>query len=220
MIKVEQNFPKGGQSYKKMGTAYELHAQAALCNIGIKTEVRGCTGDGGVDLRGTWYLGKGKDATREMESRALNVIGQCKRMNKPLTPNIIRELEGTFQHCAAAQSGKEHVALMISRTGASKQTLERIRTSQVPITFIRLIDAIEDDVDASISLSNDEEAVHLQIALSQNNGLVHALMNQVMQSKYPEVSVVMKRFRMDGRLVYLPVFVYNGMIIEPVDANE
>ena len=138
------SFPRGDQSYKRIGTAYELYAQSALQHFGISTEIRGSAGDGGVDLHGMWYLGNAKD---KKEWRALNVIGQCKRMCKPLTPNFIRELEGTFQHCAAVKTDNEHVALMVSRTAASKQALERIRTSQVPITFIRLIDALENNPD-------------------------------------------------------------------------
>ena len=61
--------------------------------------------------------------------------------------------------------------------------------------------------------STHEDALHFQTAISHNYGLIHALMNQAMQSKYPEMSVVMKRFRIDNRIVYLPIFVYNGIII-------
>jgi hypothetical protein len=211
------SFPKGDQSYKRIGTAYELYAQSVLQKFGIRTEIRGSAGDGGVDLHGIWCLG-GRSGTKSMEElRTLSVIGQCKKMSKPLTPNFIRELEGTFQHCAATQTDKEHVALMVSRTAASKQALERIRVSQVPITFIRLIDALEDDLECSEAVtpspSTHEHALHFRTAMAHNHGLMHALMNQAMQSKYPEMSVVMKRFRIDNKVVYLPTFVYNGVII-------
>lgn len=209
--------PKGDQSYKRIGTAYELYAQSTLQHFGISTEIRGSAGDGGVDLRGTWCLGRRGNDKGMKELRTLNVVGQCKRMSKSLTPNLIRELEGTFQHCAAVQSDGEHVALMVSRTAASRQALERIRVSQVPITFIRLIDTLEgclDDPETDIpSSSRQEQDLHLQIAMSHNYGLMHALMNQAMQGKFPELSVVMKRFRMDSKLVYLPIFVYNGTIV-------
>lgn len=214
---IISSFPKGDQSYKRIGTAYELYAQSVLQHFGINTEIRGSAGDGGVDLRGIWYLGRRGNIKDTKELKTLSVIGQCKRMNKPLTPNFIRELEGTFQHCVAAQTETEHVALMVSRTAASKQALERIRVSQVPITFIRLIDTREDHLDcseANISPSSThEDALHFQTAITHNHGLVHALMNQAMQSKYPEMSVVMKRFRMIDKIVYLPTFVYNGTIM-------
>ena len=218
LTEITSSFPKGDQSYKRIGTAYELYAQSALYNFGISTEIRGSAGDGGVDLRGVWHLGSRNNIKDTKGSKTLNVIGQCKRMSKPLTPNFIRELEGTFQHCAAVQTEVEHVALMVSRTAASKQALERIRTSQVPITFLRLIDTQEDLIDSSdentsLPSSTHADDLHCQTAITHNNGLIHALMNQAMQSKYPEMSVVMKRFRMIDKIVYLPIFVYNGTII-------
>ena len=62
--------------------------------------------------------------------------------------------------------------------------------------------------------ASNEDTLHVQAAMVHNNGLMHALVNQVMQNRYPEMSVVIKRFRMDNKIVYLPVFAYNGIIIE------
>ena len=91
------------RSATEIGLAYENHCLAYVNHVMHMSLRRvGRAGDGGVDLRGRWWLPSGaKRATPGSEerighTRCLRVIGQCKAEKKPLGPRVIRELEGVM----------------------------------------------------------------------------------------------------------------------------
>lgn len=85
-------------------------------NLHMSLRRVGRAGDGGVDLRGSWYVppntagpsrladaSGGKERNRRLEGlredwRRLRVVGQCKAEKKGLGPRAVRELEGVVAH--------------------------------------------------------------------------------------------------------------------------
>lgn len=109
------------RSTTEIGTAFEKHSQRYL-NHHLHMSLRrvGGAGDGGVDLRGSWYvppdtLGAGPSRRRASSTsldspvgggeasgreawRRLRVVAQCKAEKKGLGPRAVRELEGVVAH--------------------------------------------------------------------------------------------------------------------------
>lgn len=201
--------PRGDSSYKRIGAAYEQYACKALAALGIDADVCGSTGDGGVDLVGRWHL-------TPAALHTVRVVVQCKRLtSKPCPPNHVRELEGvyhTFTQSAAGE-GIASIAMMISKTPASKQTMERMRSSVVPIAFLRLVDLHVDEDDPS--REDVAEQMLCQMAIERNGGLVQVALNTALQSLLPGLSVASKRHRIGDRMWHLPTLVHAGRLIPP-----
>lgn len=88
----------------EVGTAFEKHALSFL-NKSMSMSLRrvGGANDGGVDLRGWWWVPR--VATPAIEStasendggvRRLRVLAQCKAEKKSVGPRAVRELEGVM----------------------------------------------------------------------------------------------------------------------------
>ncbi len=77
------------QLYALSPRDFEHYVAALFMRRGYKVEVRGRTGDLGVDLALTQFSGR-------------KAIVQCKRYRHPIGPEIIRELFGTMVHERAA----------------------------------------------------------------------------------------------------------------------
>lgn len=78
-------------STTQLGTAYENHCLQLLSRQLCMSLTRvGGRGDGGVDLRGWWWLPTNKEGGR----RRLRVLGQCKAESIKCGPRLIREMEG------------------------------------------------------------------------------------------------------------------------------
>ncbi|WVR08110.1 hypothetical protein IAU60_005156 [Kwoniella sp. DSM 27419] len=115
----------------EVGTAFELRALRYL-NEGLHMSLKrvGGAGDGGIDLRGWWWLPRmgiggargahdvspntSEDAANEWESvqaggyrhlRRVRVITQCKAEKKTLGPRNVRELEGVMSGLMRRSSG-------------------------------------------------------------------------------------------------------------------
>lgn len=205
--------PRGDLSYKRIGTAYEHYACKALSALGIDADIYGSTGDGGVDLVGKWHL-------TPAVLHDIRVVVQCKRLtSKPCPPNFVRELEGvyhTFAQSTVAE-GTKSVAMMVSKTTASKQAMERMRSSVVPIAFLRLVDSHVDggglSEDTSSSPADVSEQILCQMAIERNGGLVQVALNAALQSLLPDLSVVSRRHRIGGLIWNLPTLVHAGHVI-------
>lgn len=67
----------------KIGTAYEILTLNTLSQRGFSLIRSGSAGDKGIDLLGHWQLNL---------TERVNVIVQCKNLNKKANPNVIRDL--------------------------------------------------------------------------------------------------------------------------------
>ena len=79
-----------------IGRAFELHTQRYL-NETLHMTLRqvGGTGDGGVDLKGWWWLPRAESSADAIaRDLRLRVLGQCKAERKPLGARVLREIEG------------------------------------------------------------------------------------------------------------------------------
>lgn len=112
------------RSSAEIGLAYENHSLAYL-NTQLHMSLRrvGRAGDGGIDLRGSWWVPAGAISASastsphragsddrqtaakhahtigerqgfEPVARRIRVVGQCKAERKALGPRVVRELEG------------------------------------------------------------------------------------------------------------------------------
>ncbi|GFZ52353.1 hypothetical protein JCM24511_10126 [Saitozyma sp. JCM 24511] len=98
------------RSTRDIGLAFEKHA-LRFCNHHLHMSLRrvGGAGDGGVDLRGWWWVpgdarsGSGSSAGDGSGARRIRVIGQCKAEKKGLGPKVVRELEGVMAHLRGEQ---------------------------------------------------------------------------------------------------------------------
>ena len=178
---TKMQYPRGAESYKSLGTAFEELSQRALSSLGITSYIYGGSGDAGVDLRGHWNL---------RPDLSIPVIAQCKRTSKPLAPLFIRELEGVFQRQATSSNA---LSFMISRTEATKQSLEHLLSSNVPMIFMML--SGEDDNESFI--------------------IKQAIMNLSAQSLVPGLLVTSRRIpkKKGSGFDHLPRFVFEGRLL-------
>ncbi|WWD20241.1 hypothetical protein CI109_104717 [Kwoniella shandongensis] len=105
-------FPPTRRTTVDIGTAFELHALRYL-NEKLFMDLRrvGGAGDGGVDLRGWWWVPKargtsssfsssrsegGASGELERKRKRVRVVVQCKAEKKSLGPRNVRELEGVM----------------------------------------------------------------------------------------------------------------------------
>lgn len=101
------------RSATEIGLAFEKHCQSYLNNhLHMSLRLVGGANDGGIDLRGSWYLPKeafrtNSPSSSNAESSNMNnvkewrrsrIIAQCKAERKPLGPKVVRELEGVMAH--------------------------------------------------------------------------------------------------------------------------
>ncbi|EIW71554.1 hypothetical protein TREMEDRAFT_27243 [Tremella mesenterica DSM 1558] len=125
------------RSTHEIGKAFELHA-LRFCNrhLGMSLRAVGGAGDGGVDLRGWWYLPSFNispalvklaqneeisshlthpekvtsafEPTSSDRMRRLRVVAQCKAERKVVGPRAVRELEGVMAHLRAGYDNTEN----------------------------------------------------------------------------------------------------------------
>ncbi|KAF2639727.1 hypothetical protein P280DRAFT_377663, partial [Massarina eburnea CBS 473.64] len=113
-----------------VGTLYEYRSALALLRLGFSLLRTGRRSDAGIDLIGHWVL----PPLRE----PLPVIVQCKGTASPITPSIIRELEGSFQNIPHEWRRKDVLGLICSAHNATSGTLHAISTSQRPLGYVKI----------------------------------------------------------------------------------
>lgn len=110
-----------------------------------------------------------------------------------LASKYIRELEGVwhryFNEMLSSKqdsSSQRLIAMMVSRSSLSSPSMTYLRTSPVPMAFIRYCEADPAD---------DQEV----LAVNFNGGILEIILNNTLQSMIPEMLVVPKRIRVkDG----------------------
>lgn len=106
------------ESAQKKGFKYEEESIATLnnqYNFKVQKTVRQGPGDKGIDFKGTFTV----DAE-------VPIIGQCKRLKKPLSVDSIRELEGVLSHYP------QFIGLFVSHSGYSKDAVRHAQQSHTP----------------------------------------------------------------------------------------
>jgi hypothetical protein len=83
--------------------------------------------DHGIDLLGTWTL--------PSHSQSLKVLIQCKVLDRKITPDRARELEGAFVGAPTGWRGSGVLAFLVSQTPASKGVREAIGRSRYPMGY-------------------------------------------------------------------------------------
>jgi hypothetical protein len=89
-------------SSKKLGSSFELFTVNALRKYCFDITLCGGPKDRGIDFRGVWNL----------NSRNVNILGQCKCYKRRLGPVHVRELEGAMSH-----ERKDTLGLLVTSIG-------------------------------------------------------------------------------------------------------
>ena len=118
--------PRGENSFRTLGTAYERHASAVLRSIGLAMRQTGGKDDAGIDLQGVWHLSP---------SKSLSAIAQCKRVSRPCGPSIVRELEGVL-----TRQPEDAVAMLVSTMPASDAARTALLGSLHAMLFLQIVE--------------------------------------------------------------------------------
>ena len=126
-----------------IGRAFEQHA-LAWCNGALHMSLRpvGGKGDGGVDLRGWWYLPRAAATAGAAittgegggDWRRLRVVGQCKAERKALGPRAVRELEGVVAHLLRREHVRPTVEFALTIQAGQTRRLRMISSNQTGTT--------------------------------------------------------------------------------------
>ena len=154
---LPSNIPKLSAVHK--GNAFEERA-VRLLQDGLSMSLKrvGGKSDGGVDLRGWWWLPPiGDTRISATQRRRLRVLAQCKAEKKKFSPNYVREMEGVlhrYTYSAHQKNESEvhpYVALLLSESPFTSSTLLRAQSSPIPFFLLHLppTDTFQTDLDDS-----------------------------------------------------------------------
>ena len=116
------------------GTHYEYTVQQTLRHSAFCLHRVGGRDDAGVDLVGTWHL-----PARE---HPLRVFVQCKALKNKVSPNLVRELEGSFRLPPPATTGgggggaAEKAGVLVSTREATKGVRDAMARSAYPVMWM------------------------------------------------------------------------------------
>ena len=145
-----------------LGTRYEYLTQLHLRRLGLELIRVGKRGDGGVDLLGRWWLPnqversvqtkegheagrskleegqQGKGEEKKRIAPPIKVLVQCKRLNKKITPAVVREMEGAFRSAPVGWRGRDVVGLVVSGKPATKGVVDGMKRSERGLGWVCL----------------------------------------------------------------------------------
>lgn len=110
-----------------VGTHYEYTVANTLAKYGFSLRRTGGRLDGGIDLIGIWSV--------PSAPWPLTVFLQCKAGGKR-GPNLIRELEGSFDGAPAGWRGNGVMGLLVTQQPATPSVRECLGRSRQPMGFI------------------------------------------------------------------------------------
>lgn len=118
-------------------------------NLSMSLSQVGGRSDGGIDLQGWWWLPSAPNAlTSPLNRQRVRVFAQCKAEKKKVGPKYIREMEGVLHRHLNDQNPM--VALFISESHFTKETLLRTQSSPVPFFLLHLPPEHEDDIGSMV----------------------------------------------------------------------
>ena len=134
-------------------------------NLSMSLNRVGGKSDGGIDLQGWWWLPFAPSAFSDpTHRRRVRVFAQCKAEKKKIGPKYIREMEGVLHRYLNGPNPM--VALFISESNFTKETLLRTRSSSIPFFLLHLPPENEDAIGSMV----------WNHALSGTNGLLQGKM--------------------------------------------
>ncbi|KAF7585244.1 hypothetical protein BBP40_011603 [Aspergillus hancockii] len=113
-----------------IGTHYEYTVQRALRSSAFTLHRVGGRDDAGIDLVGTWHL--------PQREHPLRVIVQCKSLKTKLGPNLVRELEGTFNQSPVGWRTGDEVGVLVSPREATKGVRDALARSTYPLMWMMI----------------------------------------------------------------------------------
>ncbi|KAL8660649.1 MAG: hypothetical protein Q9202_006353 [Teloschistes flavicans] len=123
------------QSAIYTGTYYEYLCLSTLSRLGFSLSRIGGRSDQGIDLLGTWSL-----PSIPPGHPPLKCLIQCKASKLKITPDVVREVEGSFAGAPAGFSGEEVVGVLCAKREATKGVREAVRRSKRPVVWVMLED--------------------------------------------------------------------------------
>lgn len=144
------------------GAAFEKRALRLLqANLSMSLNRVGGKSDGGIDLRGWWWLPFTQNAFNDPTHRQrVRVFAQCKAEKKKIGPKHIREMEGVLHR--HSDDPNPMVALFISESLFTKEALLRMQSSSIPFFLLHLPSMHKDGIGSMV----------WNHALSSTNGLL------------------------------------------------
>jgi len=112
-----------------VGTHYEYTVAAALATYGFKLVRVGGAADKGIDLVGVWNLPSGPPG-------GIRVLVQCKGGAQRVSPQLVRELEGSFLGAPVGWRGAGVLAFLASDKTATKGGRDALGLSRWPMGCI------------------------------------------------------------------------------------
>lgn len=148
------------------GAAFEKRALRLLqANLSMSLNRVGGKSDGGIDLRGWWWLPFTQNAFNDPTHRQrVRVFAQCKAEKKKIGPKYIREMEGVLHR--HFDDPNPMVALFVSESLFTKEALLRMQSSSIPFFLLHLPSMHEDGIGSMV----------WNHALSGTNGLLQGKM--------------------------------------------
>lgn len=113
-----------------IGTHYEYIVQQTLRSSAFTLHRVGGRDDAGIDLVGTWHL--------PHREHPLRVIVQCKSLKTKLSPNLVRELEGTFHQSPVGWRTGDEVGVLVSPREATKGVRDALARSAYPLVWMMI----------------------------------------------------------------------------------
>ncbi|KAL1406587.1 hypothetical protein Q8F55_008293 [Vanrija albida] len=133
-------------SPRDIGHAFEAHALRFLTSLHMSLAHVGGAGDGGVDLRGYWWLPRrpgvpapalrrdGNPAVRSIQPA--RVLAQCKAERRVLGPRAVRELEGVMAHLE--HDKHPALAVLLSQSGFTPAAMAHAQRTPKPMLLVHL----------------------------------------------------------------------------------
>ncbi|KAJ7592976.1 hypothetical protein C8J56DRAFT_929990 [Mycena floridula] len=139
--------PLARLSTTHIGTAFEHRCLNILQNnLSMSLTRVGGKSDGGIDLLGWWWLPELQRATEPLQRKRIRILAQCKAEKRKMGPHYVREMEGVLYRYMS-KSDSEHadptVALLLSQSAFTKETLLRANSSPVPMFLLHIPIAAE-----------------------------------------------------------------------------
>ncbi|KAB8264512.1 hypothetical protein BDV32DRAFT_117927 [Aspergillus pseudonomiae] len=113
-----------------IGMHYEYIVQRTLRSSAFTLHRVGGRDDAGIDLVGTWHL--------PHREHPLRVIVQCKSLKTKLGPNLVRELEGTFNQSPVGWRTGDEVGILVSPREATKGVRDTLARSTYPLMWMMI----------------------------------------------------------------------------------
>jgi len=109
------------QSTYFTGTKYEFEALKVFGELNFDIKRTGKALDGGIDFKGEWLLPDGFK---------VEIIGQCKKEQKPTSAKTIRELEGSLAH-----QKPQTLGVCVSHGGYSIDACKHFMKGELPMAI-------------------------------------------------------------------------------------